>query len=487
VRPRLRGHIALSAALLLAAGTAGAQNADGEEPSEASRAHEPPRVAPPASAPATPPTRPPGPPPLIDENAPMTAARARLELYQGQRLLAEGLGAQAAEHFQRVLAAAPDHPGARLMLAQALSAQGRPVEAAEEAQRAADLVAALPPARRAAAGEARYQLTLGLARAAVAQLEEAEAALRHAAELAPLDAEAWHELGVVLLRRGSDADAAEALARATALVPDRADSHAQHGNALLRLGRLDEARAELERAVTLAPESADAWYALASVHRAAGRDDDQAKALAEFERLRARQEDLRARDGAVDSKLREAVAASAEKRDADAIAALESALADPRVATEGYRRSMVLSRLARALAATGELARAEELYARALEDDPTSFTTSFELGTLLARSGRDLEAMPHLLQAVTSEPFTASAHVNLGLAWAQLGRLNEALAEITKATTLDPDDMAVRQLYVNLLWAIGERTRAGALAGASGLLSPEDEASRRPPEQEWRR
>src|SRR5205085_6789567 len=99
---------------------------------------------------------------------------------------------------------------------------------------------------------------------------------------APADPTAWLELGRVLLREGHDADAEPALARAVEVAPSSADARLQHGTALQRIGRADDARAELEKSTTLDSTSPEAWYALASLHRAAGRDAEQSQALAEF-------------------------------------------------------------------------------------------------------------------------------------------------------------------------------------------------------------
>ena len=63
------------------------------------------------------------------------------------------------------------------------------------------------------------------------------------------------------------------------------------------------------------------------------------------------------------------------------------------------------------------------------------------------------------------------------LAWALLGRLNDAQAELEKATLLQPDDLEIRQLLVDLHWAVGHRDRARALAEVGGVQVPDGSAA----------
>jgi cytochrome c-type biogenesis protein CcmH/NrfG len=95
---------------------------------------------------------------------------------------------------------------------------------------------------------------------------------------------------------------------------------------------------------------------------------------------------------------------------------------------------------ARAQSAGGEK-DAEAAYERALQLDPASAETNFNLGNLLLRmAGRRDEAIAHFEAAVRLKPDFAEAHTNLGTALAtQPGRLGDAIAHFEAALRANPD------------------------------------------------
>jgi tetratricopeptide (TPR) repeat protein len=84
---------------------------------------------------------------------------------------------------------------------------------------------------------------------------------------------------------------------------------------------------------------------------------------------------------------------------------------------------------------------AREFYQRALDIDPQFPAAQFGLGTLLARSGRPEEAIPHYRSALASWPDYAEARSNLGLA---MGQVEAAAAEYEAALRLRTDDVDTR-------------------------------------------
>jgi Flp pilus assembly protein TadD len=94
---------------------------------------------------------------------------------------------------------------------------------------------------------------------------------------------------------------------------------------------------------------------------------------------------------------------------------------------------------ARAAHTAGELARAAQLYRRAVEADPHDAEARAALGLALAEQGRLEEAVASLREALQLRPNHARAHHNLGVALAEQGRLEEAVASLREALRLRPD------------------------------------------------
>jgi tetratricopeptide (TPR) repeat protein len=417
---------------------------------------------------------------VVAAPATLPPSRLRMEVHVGRRLLAQGLPERAAERFRAVVAAEPEHAGARYLLSRALLAAGSIAEGRDAAAEAVALLEKLPADRQEVYSPASFYMNLGLAEAAAAQLEPAQSALAKAVALAPDDSLIRLEYGSLLLRRGRDAEAADQLRRAIALGAAGPAGRRSLGNALLRLSDLAGAQRAFEDALKLAPDDADAHYGLASVFRALGETQRQEAELATFETLRAASEAKSAQEGALDALVRDAVTRMADGKCEEAEPLFRRALESPLVISGGRHRARILTDLAKCRDGSGAREEAEALYRDALGADAGLFTASFDLGTLLARVGRLEEAVPHLVTAVALSPFDHAAHLNLGLAWALLGRVNDAQAEVEKAPILQPDDLAIRQLLVDLHWAVGHRERARRLAEVGGVKVPDDASAPMP-------
>lgn len=96
---------------------------------------------------------------------------------------------------------------------------------------------------------------------------------------------------------------------------------------------------------------------------------------------------------------------------------------------------------------------AEDLLRRslALADGDTAHAS---LATLLTKSGRFAESLPHFERALLARPDDAALHNNHGIALASLGRLPEAAREFEAALRLDPGHAGARRSL--------ERIRAAA-------------------------
>jgi tetratricopeptide (TPR) repeat protein len=130
----------------------------------------------------------------------------------------------------------------------------------------------------------------------------------------------------------------------------------------------------------------------------------------------------------------------------DAVAIFEKGLKlfprDPRFYAE-YGKVLLLPW------ASGEMpgaeAKAEQLLLKAVQLDGSLAMARFELGSLLAKSQRPADAVPHLEKAIQLEPENAQAHFILARAYRALGRTQDAEQQLlifqnlqTSASERDP-------------------------------------------------
>ena len=138
------------------------------------------------------------------------------------------------------------------------------------------------------------EATMGLARAqaAAGMVQQAkttlESAIQHFPERTPFEL----ELGRVLLKEAETGDKraqmkAEELFK-SAIAHDRnlADAHYELGELALRRGDLTEALAHLRTAARVSPSSANAHFALARAYRRLGREQEAAKEMGLFVKLK---------------------------------------------------------------------------------------------------------------------------------------------------------------------------------------------------------
>lgn len=87
--------------------------------------------------------------------------------------------------------------------------------------------------------------------------------------------------------------------------------------------------------------------------------------------------------------------------------------------------------------ALGDAAAAEASLHKALEIDPSSALSHYNLGVVLAEQGRSTEALPLLQQAVALEPGDSDYWFQLGIVADQVGDLQVGIDAFSAAITLD--------------------------------------------------
>lgn len=359
--------------------------------------------------------------------------------------------AQAAQAYREVLAALPDHFGARHLLGVVALQEGRHDEAFQH----------ISEAIRIDPREASAHSNLGTVLLRSGQLAQARAALETAVSLDPRDADAAANLATVLMRLGDapaaaqalraalaagaaaelrndlgvallDSDAAAAASEFRALLrerPDHADAQANLGVALERCGDFEGALREYERAQRIDLRSPRPPSSRAALLARLGRMDE---ARVGFEEAVRRAPDSAGAHANLGALLRDTGHLPL------AAAALERALQlDPKLPEARLNAAAVALD-------TGEPARAEKLLAPLLQAQPRHAEALAMRGRIDLAQGRLAEAEAALRRALESDPLLAPAHHVLGLVSMALGDAQAAAGHHERASQLDPADARAR-------------------------------------------
>lgn len=108
----------------------------------------------------------------------------------------------------------------------------------------------------------------------------------------------------------------------------------------------------------------------------------------------------------------------------------------------------------------GDLHRAVDEATLAVRLDPERAIHRYNLGALLARSGRSAEAIKPLHDALDLDPTFADAANELGAAFLDLGRLGEARNTLSRGLTLDPTSPLLHKNLGRALLDLGQPGRA---------------------------
>jgi tetratricopeptide (TPR) repeat protein len=262
-------------------------------------------------------------------------------------------------------------------------------------------------------------------------------------------------LGAALNRQGRGLEAEPLLRRALEEEPNYAKGHEELGRSLLQLGRTDEAIESLRRALGIDPKLQSAQLALVQALGDAGRADE-AQALTESflradparERIAKAAEHHRAgRLEAAEAIYREVLARDPQNLEALRLLALIA------IECEHYGQAEQLLKraveiapdflaawvdLGRAQAGRFDLNAALASLRRAESLNPGSVNVQVQLASVLARSGRHLEAAETYRKATGLNPRSTAGYVGLGNTLKTIGRQAEAIEAYRRATAIKP-------------------------------------------------
>jgi tetratricopeptide (TPR) repeat protein len=198
-----------------------------------------------------------------------TLMRAVTETNLGVALQSEGRLDEAADHYRRAVALAPDYPPAYNNLATAQRAKGQLADAVATYQQALRLRPEYP--------EAQYNLANALMDAGRAT--EAVDHFRIALQTIPASVDVHNNLGIALMAQGKSGEAIAEFRAALEVDPVSVKAHRNLGDALAAEHVYDEAIAQYRRATQLDPADAALHYDFGSLLLEADRTED---AVAEF-------------------------------------------------------------------------------------------------------------------------------------------------------------------------------------------------------------
>ena len=278
---------------------------------------------------------------------------------------------------------------------------------------------------------ARGQYKLGLACYRAGQLPEAIAALGEAIRFDPRFAEAYYARGVCLRAAGSRDAAIAALERAVSLSPALLPAREELADYYAELGRYDAGLTHLEALGALQPGAARA-RALGLGYARAGHLD---RAVAQLSHAVQRYPDDRATFVAVGRVwLERAVRGGGRVELSKALRALQSGVKDD-------SNSEALTLLGRALAMSGDLARAEQVLERATSRfpvDPEAFRYLADVAERRGRSSAGQAALLDYAALVRSETLSTSLLVRIADAYIRQGDMPAARAAIVQALQKEP-------------------------------------------------
>jgi len=102
----------------------------------------------------------------------------------------------------------------------------------------------------------------------------------------------------------------------------------------------------------------------------------------------------------------------------------------------------------------------ETLYRTTIARNPACWMAHYNLGLVLAHSGRVPQAMEEYEQALRIKPDYDEAHNNLGFALYQSGRVPEAIAQFEQAIKIAPNNADAHNNFGYALWQTGHLSEA---------------------------
>jgi tetratricopeptide (TPR) repeat protein len=354
-----------------------------------------------------------------------------------------GGGPDLIPQLQQVVARAPEFGPAWLRLGDAEFKAGRYDAAADAWRRASDFADPEPPSDRplhVVETPLRVYARLGLARIALTRgdAEQARGILESLTAIAPAFGAAHRLLGDSYRALGRADEAERAIYRAGKRPPftpyadpmmDVLVRETRNTTFLLRAASeadlsVNTAWAEYltRRALEFEPDNPEVVVKLARILRTAGRNEEALPFFRRYQELVPDDYQALAHIGSC---------LSALGRFEEAESYLRRALAGLDDPTTHYNLGVLL-------AMTGRLDDAIAQYQRALDRDPQYSDARSNLATALARRGDIARAARELAAVVASDPENALARTNLGLLRLQQGQTAAAVRELEEALRLAP-------------------------------------------------
>jgi len=373
------------------------------------------------------------------------AAKKQRYFESGNRFFKEANYPSAIIEFRNAIQIDPRFGDARKQLAESYLYVGDGRAALEEYVRAADL---LPD-------DAVVQLKAGNLLLAARKPEDAMARADAVLRAHPDNVDALVLRGSALAGLSSYDDALTAIEQAIKIDPDRGATYTNLGLVELARGRRDEAEAALSKAVALSPKEPRARLALGNFYWAAGRTGEAEKAFDAA--LELEPSNVQANRFMASLKFSTGRRAEAEpylRRIADSSGAPEASLvlvdyylitARPKDAIariEGLKTGRnlpeVVLRLARAHAASGDLAKSRSIVEEILKANDKDAAAQLLKGQLLLLEGKRDEAFAAIRAAVAIDPSSADAQFALGKMYAARGDGSAAQQAFREVLRINP-------------------------------------------------
>lgn len=338
---------------------------------------------------------------------------AAMLIREGNDCLASGHLEDAAQHYERALAADSSGVDAYVNLGFVLTLLQRDSDAMQYLQRAIELM----PQQH----DAHY--LLGLIAERQARLGDAISHLNAAVSTRVGFGAAWRDLCRLQLLAGQLEEALQAADHGLAAEPDSADLYIYKGSALMALQRLDDALACFDHAIAIQPDNAPAHSNRGLVLARLGRLDD---ALASHEQA------LRIDPDSSDAHFNRANVQTSLKCPTDALKSYDQAIRlNPQFADAYNNQGLAFEEL-------GRIHEALASFDKAISIDPAHTNAHYNRGNALRTLNRLDDAVASYDKAISVMPNFANAHNNRGQVLHDLGRFQEAVASFEQAILLDP-------------------------------------------------
>ncbi|MDR3406563.1 MAG: tetratricopeptide repeat protein [Chthoniobacter sp.] len=354
---------------------------------------------------------------------------------------------QAQQAADKLLAAYPDHPGVRNLLALVALDQGAPQRAAQHLEHAVRLDPREPI----------YHCNLGQARRELSQFDKAIESLRQALALKPNYLTAAMNLGSAHFAAKDYPAAVEAFESALKLAPADPLLKAYRADALRELGQIRAAIREYEEALRIDPNLAHAIGNLGLTLLGTGQSE---RAL----ELARRAVELDPAAGTAWMNFGTVLRV---------LGRLEEAMEAYAQAHERLPDSAELcTQIGGVWQEMEDFVQAESWYSKALEAEPGRLETRCALASTVGTAGDSATAVEEFRQILVEHPDCFEAHLGLGDALWTEGDAAGAVAALRAAVALRPENAGALASLANIQASAGDVEEANASNRAALAINP---------------